>query len=66
MATAFEGYGDLWNITDKEFLFALENYEIRQDLDIPHETGIEDINHIINDGLNLNLKDILGIKEEDI
>lgn len=54
ISTAFDGYGDLWNVTDEEFLLALERYEIQQDLDITHENDKEDIDQIIHDGLNLD------------
>jgi hypothetical protein len=54
ISTAFEGYGDLWNVTDKEFLFAMEKYLLEQELDIPHKDDEDDINQIINDGLNLD------------
>jgi len=65
ISTAFDGYGDLWNVSDKEFLFALEKYDIKLDLDIPHEDN-EDIEKIINDGLNLDkiLRDMMNGEED--
>ena len=65
ISTAFDGYGDLWNVSDKEFLFALEKYEIKLDLDIPHEDN-DDIQQIINDGLNLDkiLRDMMNGEED--
>lgn len=62
ISTAFDGYGDLWNISDKEFLFALEKYKTEQELDFPHEDD-EDINKIIEDGLHLDR--IFAEEEED-
>ena len=43
---------DLWNITDKEFLFALEKYELALNMDIDH-IDQEEIEKIIKDGMNL-------------
>ena len=60
LATALDGYGDIWGITDKELVFALEKYKIQLDMDVPH-TDENEIDKIIKDGMNL--EDIL--KEED-
>lgn len=53
ISTALDGYGDLWNVTDKEFLFALEKYKIEQEIECHPETTTE-LNRIINDGLHLD------------
>jgi hypothetical protein len=52
LATALDGYSDVWGVTDKELLFALQKYEIELNMDYPHvdEDEIEDI---IKDGMNL-------------
>jgi hypothetical protein len=52
IATALDGYTDVWGVTDKEFLFALQKYEIELNMDYSHvdEKEIEDI---IKDGMNL-------------
>ncbi|NBU52532.1 MAG: hypothetical protein EBS24_07920 [Chitinophagia bacterium] len=60
LSTALDGYGDLWGVTDKELLFALEKYKAQLDMDVPH-TDEKEIDQIIRDGMNLD--DIL--KEED-
>lgn len=60
LATALDGYGDLWGVTDKELLFALEKYKAQLDMDVPH-TDEKEIDQIIHDGMNLD--NIL--KEED-
>ena len=60
LATALDGYGDVWGITDKELVFALEKYKAQLDMDVPH-TDDEELDQIIKDGMNLD--DIL--KEED-
>ena len=65
ISTAFDGYGDLWNVTDKEFLFALEKYDVKFDLDIPHDENDGDIQQIINDGLNLDKILNSRLEEED-
>lgn len=60
IATALDEYGDMWGLTDKEILFALEKYKSQLELDVPH-TDDNELDQIIKDGMNL--EDIL--KEED-
>jgi len=60
LSTALDEYGDVWGLTDKEILFALDKYKSQLELDIPH-TDDKEIDQIIKDGMNLD--DIL--KEED-
>jgi hypothetical protein len=52
IATALDGYSDVWGVTDKEFLFALQKYEIELNLDHPHIDD-QEIDEIIKDGMNL-------------
>jgi len=58
LATALDGYGDVWGLTDKELVFLLDKYKTRMDLDIPHIADDEEVDKIIKDGLDL-------FKEED-
>lgn len=60
LATALDEYGDIWGLTDKEMLFALEKYKSQLELDVPH-TDENELDQIIKDGMNLD--DIL--KEQD-
>ena len=60
IATALDEYGDVWGLSDRELLFALEKYKAELDMDIPH-TDESEIDQIIKDGMNL--ENIL--KEED-
>jgi hypothetical protein len=60
LATALDEYGDIWGLTDKEVLFALEKYKSQLELDVPH-TDENELDQIIKDGMNL--ENIL--KEED-
>lgn len=60
ISTALSDYGDLWGVTDREFLFALQKYKAELEMDIPH-TDDKEIDDIIRDGMNL--ENIL--KEED-
>lgn len=60
IATALDGYGDVWGLTDKEILFALDKYKSELELDVPH-TDDKELDDIIRDGMNL--ENIL--KEED-
>jgi hypothetical protein len=52
ISTALDGYDDIWGVTDKEFLFALEKYELALNMDIDH-IDHEEIEKIIKDGMNL-------------
>lgn len=58
LATALDGYGDIWGLTDKELVFALEKYKAQLEFDIPH-TDEKEIDEIIKDGMDLDniLKD---------
>lgn len=60
LATALDEYGDIWGLSDKEMMFALEKYKTQLEMDIPH-TDDNELDQIIKDGMNL--EDIL--KEED-
>jgi hypothetical protein len=60
IATALDGYGDAWGLTDKELLYALVKYKGQLEMDIPHSDGAE-LDQIIKEGMDLdNL-----FKEED-
>lgn len=50
--TALSDYTDIWGITDKEFLFALEKYE--SELELDHHSDLN-IDKIIKDGKELNM-----------
>lgn len=52
ISTALDGYDDVWGVTDKEFLFALEKYELELNMDTDH-IDQEEIEKIIKDGMNL-------------
>jgi hypothetical protein len=52
ISTALDGYNDIWGVTDKEFLFALEKYELELNMDVDH-IDQEEIEKIIKDGMNL-------------
>lgn len=60
IATALDGYPDVWGLTDREFLFAVNKYITELDMDHFHN---EDIDVIIKDGLDLN--HILDEEEEE-
>jgi hypothetical protein len=51
ISTALDGYDDVWGVSDKEFLFALEKYEVELNMDVNHNQ--EEIEEIIKDGMNL-------------
>lgn len=59
ISTALLEYGDLWNVTDKEFLFALEKYKTEMELNIVSDAEVD---KVIKDAQNL---DKLFQEEED-
>jgi len=50
LSTAVDG-SELWGVTDKELLLALEKYEANLEMDVNHNE--EEIEEIIKDGMNL-------------
>jgi len=54
LSTALEGYGDMWGITDKELVYALEKYKEQIEMDVPH-TEESEIDRIIKEGMDLGL-----------
>lgn len=60
--TALSDYKDVWSVTDKEMLYALNKYKSQLTMDVPHPDDSE-LDKIIKDGLNLNT--ILQEDEED-
>lgn len=58
LSTILADYGDIWGMTDKEFVFALEKYKLQLEMDVPNA---EDIDEIIRQGMNLDSI----LKEED-
>ena len=52
LSTALYEYSDLWGVSDKELLYALEKYEVQLNIDYPHEDE-EELKKIIKGGMNL-------------
>jgi len=59
MASALADYGNIWGMTDKEFLFALEKYRTEMELNIVSDAEVD---KIVKDAQNL---DTLFQEEED-
>jgi len=55
ISTATADYGDIWSMTDKELLFALEKYKTEIDMDSDFTVSDEYVNKIIKDSENLSL-----------
>jgi len=53
IATALDGYGDTWGLTDKELLYALTKYKGELEMDVPHTDDV-DIDQIIKEGMDLD------------
>ena len=52
LSTALYEYNDVWGVSDRELLHALEKYEIELNIDYPHEDE-EELKKIIKGGMNL-------------
>jgi len=52
LATALDGYGDVWGIPDTEIVFALTKYKAQLNMDFTHDSY--DIDRIIEDGTDLD------------
>ena len=61
ISTALYEYSDVWGVSDREFLYAIQKYEIELNIDGPHIDD-EEIEEIIKDGMNL---DSIFDEEED-
>lgn len=59
IATALGDYKDIWMVSDKEFLFALEKYKSEMELNIVSDSEVD---KIVKDAQNL---DILFQDEEE-
>ena len=53
ISTAMDEYTDVWGVSDREFLYAIQKYEIELNIDGPHIVD-EEIEEIIKDGMNLD------------
>lgn len=51
LATALGDYGDLWNVTDKEILFALDKYIIELEFNVVSD---QEVDKIVKDAQDLN------------
>lgn len=61
ISTALDDYRDIWGMTDKEVLYAFTKYKAQMQMDVPHETGEDELKQIIDDAMNLSIRD----EEED-
>ena len=61
LATVIDECGNIWGVTDKELAYALVKYKGQLEMDVKHIDD-QEIDDIINDGLNL---DKLFKEEED-
>lgn len=53
IATAFSDYPDIWGVTDKEFLFALNKYQTELQLDAAHTVDESYISKVVEQGMHL-------------
>lgn len=62
LSTALSDYGDIWGMTDKELVFALDKYKTELEMDVPH-TDEKELDKIIKEGMDLD--NILKEDEDD-
>jgi len=55
IATAIADYGDIWGMTDKEFLFALTKYQAELNMDTDRIADDQYVSDIIKDAENLSI-----------
>jgi hypothetical protein len=53
LATALDGYGDMFLLTDQEVYHALKEYTAELESDIPHEE--EELDKILKEGMHLQM-----------
>jgi len=63
LSTALDTYGDIWSMSDKEILFAIEKYAAELEYDVPHQP--EDIDKIIEEGMHLYRDTLDSLDEEE-
>lgn len=51
LSTALGDYGDIWGITDKELVFALEKYKTEMEMNIVSDAEVD---RIVKDAQNLD------------
>ncbi len=62
ISTALSEYSDVWSLSDKEFVFALEKYQVEKDTQY---TGDAYVEKIYNDGLNISDPNFFTLDTED-
>lgn len=62
LSTALGEYGDLYRVSDKEILFALEKYKLEKETEMESETEVD---KIYQDGINLNSSFLYEDEEDD-
>ena len=64
LSTALDEYNDIWGVPDSEVLYALEKYRATLEYtNAPRETSGEDLEKIINDGMNLSTSSLLETED---
>ena len=53
LATALDGYGDMFLLTDQEVYHALKEYSSEIESDVPHQE--EEIDNILKEGMHLQM-----------
>lgn len=57
LSTALAEYGDIWGMTGKEMLFALEKYQAELELDNNNIAQEDFVQQILEDGMNIDKRD---------
>jgi len=63
LATALDGYRDLWPLTDEEVFISLERYACEMEYDSPHKYDEKEISKIVSDGMHI--RSVLIDEEEN-
>lgn len=55
LSTAFSDYGDVWNITNKEMLYALQKYQAEMDLNnVKTKSHEQFVDRVIKDAMDID------------
>jgi hypothetical protein len=63
LSTALSEYGDVWGLSNKEILYALEKYQAEIDMENSSSTHDEYVDKVVREGMNLDT--ILDEEEDD-
>src|SRR6188768_2988124 len=65
LSTVSEELGDMWGVSDKELHYVLSKYKAQLEMYVPQETIGDELEKIIEDGMNLSTSELLENQEDN-